>query len=274
MAFGKRHGDLSGAPHRPPASGFATVPTGLPGAQRVAPKPIQAGQYHVASDLSEIGKGGVELDRAAERITDFLLETYNDQRGVNAETILSAAGALAGFATQQAVWEGLVRPGKASATGAFLVAKAESGELYFFSDLVNTLLMATTEDQLSVWRFIAATAVKLGAQSLPPLRPILDDCSETVGTPAFGVPTLPSHLALKELPRQALRHWSQIKSILLAGGVQPLNWPWVIAIATQNIMSQAKDALPADIAALVVMQAAIRMAKVDPRKVPGGTIVD
>jgi hypothetical protein len=205
---------------------------------------------------------------------NFLLETYNDESGVNAETVLSAAGALAGFAAQEAIWEGFVRPGEMTAAQAIVRVETESGETYFFGDLLNMILTSTREGHLSIWGLVAGAATKLGAELLPPLAPMFAHCAETVGTPAFGVPVLPSHLALKELPRQALRHWPQVKSILLSAGVPPLHWPLEIAVAAQKIIVLAKDALAADFGALVVMQAAIPMSKVDPRTVPGGTMVD
>jgi hypothetical protein len=257
MAFGKRPGTS-----QLPPTASAPPPSALPGSRRIGP------------NLVELGKGEADPAGAAARIVRYLLDTYNDQHGVNAETVLSATGALAGFAAQEAIWEGFVRPGKITAAQALVRVGTKSGETYFFGDFLNTILMSTQEGHLSIWGLVAGAAVKLGAQSLPPLEPIFAHCSETVGTPAFGVPVLPSNLALKELPRQALRHWPQIKSILLSAGLQPLHWPLEIGVAAQNLILQVNDALPADIGALVVMQAAIPMSKVDPRTVPGGTMVE
>jgi hypothetical protein len=258
MAFGKRQGGSSGPQ---PPSGSAPSPSALPGPSPNAPRLIQ------------IGKREADPTDASARIVRFLLDAYRDERRVNAETVISAAGALAGFAAQEAIWEGIVQPGKMTAAQALVRVETSSGEIYFFGDFLNMILTSTQEGQLSVWSFAAAAAVKSGAQSLPPLKPIFAHCSETVGTPAFGVPVLPSNLALKELPRQALRHWPQVKSILLSAGVQPLHWPLDLGVAAQKLILRANDVLPADISALVVMQAAIPMSKVDPRTVPGGTMV-
>jgi hypothetical protein len=260
MAFGKRSGGPSGPPQPPSAS--APPSSALPGSRRIAP------------NLIELGKGETDPAGGTDRIVRFLLDAYGDKHGVNAETVLSAAGALAGFAAQEAIWEGLVRPGKIASAQALVRVETKSGETYFFGDLLNTIVTSTQEGHLSIWSLAAGAAVKLGAQSLPRLEPIFAHCSETVGTPAFGVPVLPSNLALKELPRQALRHWPHIKSILLSAGVQPLHWPLEIGRAAQFLILQVNNALPADIGALVVMQAAIPMSKVDPRMVPGGTMVD
>src|SRR5579871_2699739 len=88
MSFGKRRGGPSGA--QQPASASASAPAGLPGAQIIGPNLLHLG--------TEKPNG------PAARIVRFLLDTYTD--GVNIETILSAAGALAGFAAQEGIWEG------------------------------------------------------------------------------------------------------------------------------------------------------------------------
>jgi hypothetical protein len=227
----------------------------------------------IAPNLLHIGDGEDDSTGGAARIVRFLVETYQGD-DVNAETLLSAAGALAGFAAQEAIWEGYVRTGQLAAAQAIARVETTSGETYFFGDLLNTILASTKEGHLSVWTFVAGAAMSLGAPTLPPLVPMFEHCAATIGTPAFGVPVLPSHVRLREMPRQALRHWPQIKSILLSAGVEPLHWPLEIGVAAQKIIVLTKDALPADFGALVVMQAAIPMSKVDPRTVPGGTMLE
>ena len=258
MSFGKRR-DFVPAPPRGPAA-LALPPSSLPNSRRLAPS------------LLQIANGEDDSTGGAARIVRFLLETYDDG-SVNPETVLCAAGALAGFAAQEAIWEGFVRTGQMEAAHA-LARVEKAGETYFFSDLLNTILSSTKEGHLSVWGFVAGAAMSLGAPTLPPLAPMFEHCAGTIGTPAFGLPVLPSHVRLKELPRQALRHWPQIKSILLSVGVQPLQWPLEIGVAAQKIIILTKDMLPPDFGALVVMQAAIPMSKVDPRTVPGGTMIE
>jgi len=258
MSFGKRR-YTAPAPPRGPAA-LALPPSPLPNARRISP------------DLLQIGNGEDDSAGGAARIVRFLLEAYDDGE-VNAATVLNAAGALAGFAAQEAIWEGLVRNGQMEPAHAF--ARVEKlGETYFFGDLLNTILASTKEGHLSVWTFVAGAAVSLGAPTLPPVAPMFEHCAGTVGTKAFGIPVLPFHIKLKELPRQALRHWPQIKSILLSAGVEPLHWPLEIGVAAQKIILLTKDSLPADFGALVVMQAAIPMSKIDPRTVPGGTMIE
>jgi hypothetical protein len=259
MSFGKRR-DFVPPPPRGPAA-LALPPSSLPNTRRLSP------------NLIEMGNGEDDSTGGAARIVRFLVEIYKGD-DVNAETVLSAAGALAGFAAQEAIWEGYVRTGKLVAAQAIARVKTKSGETYFFSDLLNTILASTKDGHLSVWSLVAGAAVSLDAPTLPPLAPMFEHCAATIGTPAFGIPVLPSHVRLREMPRQALRHWPHIKSILLSAGVESLHWPLEIGVAAQKIIVMTKDMLPPDFGALVVMQAAIPMSKVDPRTVPGGTMVE
>ena len=253
MAFGKRPGGPAVTPNS------SASRQEFPGSRMVGPNLVEVGR---PSDQPASGQ----------RIVDFLIEQYRDAQGISAETILSAAGALAGFAAQEAIWEGLIRTGKMKAAQALVCVKTKSGETYYFGDFLNMILASTQEGQLSIWRLVGGAAAKAGAKSLPKLEPAFARCAQTVGTPEFGKPQLPASLVLKELPRDSLRHWPSIKAMLEM--VQPLLWPLEIATAAQKLIVQAKDAIPPDIAAWVVMQAAIAMSKVDPKTVPGGTTVE
>ena len=109
MAFWKRRGSSS------------EPPLGLPGARLIGP------------NLARVGPDKPHgPDTGVMRIVHFLLEAYNDEHGANAETVLSAAGALAGFAAQQAIWEGFVRPGQLAVAQAAhaLSAEADGSDSY------------------------------------------------------------------------------------------------------------------------------------------------
>lgn len=261
MVFGKRPGSA-----RPPQVSASPSPA--------LDQPEFPRSRQISPCLVSFGSGESHPADGSERLVRFLIDAYSDERGVQAETILSAAGALAGFAAQESIWEGFVRPGKLTRVQAFVCVQTKSGQTYYFGDLLNKIVASTTRGELSIWRMVAGAAVQLGAQSLPDLKPIFVQCSETVGTPAFGRPPQAEKWSLKELPRDALRHWPPVKSILLTAGVQPPHWGLEVALAAQKLILQIKDVVPPDIAAFIVMQSAIPMSKIDPRTVPGGSIVD
>lgn len=257
MVFGKRLGPLSG---NSTASGAA------------APQPEFAGARPVTPGFIAFGNEAAAVS-AADRIQRYLSNAYPGAQQGQVETMLSAAGALAGFAAQQAIWEGLVRPGKLTPTQAFTRVGTKSGQAFFFGDLLNRILVSTEHGELSIWRIVAAIAQKSGSDLLPPLTPVFAYCAETVGSEAFDAPMRPGS-RLSERPTRALRHWSQVKSILVTAGIQPVHWPLEIAAATQKLIEGSISVVEPDMAALIVMEAAIPMSRIDPRTVPGGTIVE
>jgi hypothetical protein len=263
MPFGKRqvppgHANPPPGPTAAARSAAAAMaePPEFPSARRVTP------------NLIEFGDGESTTADGATRIVNFLTDAYCDQ---GSETLLSAAGALAGFAAQQALWEALVRPGKVSAEKLFMRVTTKSGETFFFGDFLNKVLASTQTGELSIWRLVAAGAALSGAR-VPSLEPLFEHAAATIGSPEFGTPAFLKKLQLKEPPREALRHWPQIKTILVTAGKEPFHWPLEIAVATQKLIEARDHEMPPDIAALIVMEAAIPMSKVDPRTVPGGTM--
>jgi hypothetical protein len=228
----------------------------------------------IGAGLLAIGNGGQPPDVGYTLIAQFLFEQYKDERGVHVETLLNAVGALAGFAAQEAVWEGVVRPGKMPVEKAFVRIETKDGDVYYFGDFTNTILTSTNEGELSIWRIVAGAAVQNGAAMLPNLPSLFGACAKSLGHPQFGVPAWAARGALHELPWDALRHWPAVRRMLEDARKPPLHWPLEIACAAQILMNMTKQSVASDKAALIIMEAAIPMSKVDPRHVPGGTVVE
>lgn len=208
----------------------------------------------------------------AARILSFICSAYEAPYGTSPETALSAIGALAGFAAQQAIWEGFVKPGHMAPEQAFIVCQSQDGEIFFYGDMLNTILVSTKRGELSIWRFVAGGAADAGIDQdrLPDLKPIFKHCAATAGTTEFGIPTWTGNRALKEAPRDALRHWSKVKNIFETARTNPLHWPLEIAVAANKLIGISKKTVSPDKAAFIVMEAAISMSKVNPKLVPGG----
>ncbi len=184
------------------------------------------------------------------------------------ETILTAVGALAGFAAQHGIWEAVVKPGKMALQQAFVVVETRSGETYFFGDFLNNILATQKPEYLSVWKIVSATARSMGAIELPDLVPMFKNCAETVGTPQFGVPNLPDGCTPSLLPRDALiRFWPGALKMLRVGS-DPLTCAVDVATAAEHLMLSMKGEIDPALAARIVMEAAIPMSKIDPLTVP------
>ena len=188
------------------------------------------------------------------RVADWLMRELKDQRGVHCETMLTVVGALAGYAAQQALWEGMVKPGKLAISQAFKVIEAPSGETFFFGDALDTILASVEPKHLSIWKIVAGSALTGGGEHLPDIPNLLRHCEATAGTSQFGLPRLPDDHLPSILPRLAL--------------AEPLTWPLHMANAAQKLMLAMKGSIAPDLAVKIVMEAAVPMSRVDPTTVP------
>jgi hypothetical protein len=201
------------------------------------------------------------------RIADWLMRELKDERGVHCETMLTAIGALAGYAAQQALWEGMVKPGKLAIQQAFKVVEMPSGETYFFGDSLDAILASMEPQQASIWKIVAGGVLAQGGEHLPDIGNLLRHCEATAGTSQFGLPRLPDDHLPGILPRIALdRFWPGAR--LLLALAEPLTWPLHMANAAQKLMLAMKGSIAPDLAVKIVMEAAVPMSRVDPTTVP------
>ena len=202
------------------------------------------------------------------RIADWLKRELTDQRGtIHCETLLTVIGALAGYAAQQALWEGMVKPGKLAIAEAFKVVETPSGATYFFGDTLDTLLVSMEPKYVSLWKIVAGNVLAAGGDHLPNINDLLRHSAATVGTSAFGLPRLPDDHLPSILPRAALeRFWPDARMLLALS--EPLQWPLLMAHAAQKLMQAMKGSIAPDLAVKIVMEAAVPMSRVDPTTVP------
>jgi hypothetical protein len=217
----------------------------------------QAGQQAVLAGLGD----------TPTRIADWLMRTLKDERGIHCETLLTVIGALAGYAAQQALWEGMVKPGKLAIAQAFKVVETPSGATYFFGDTLDSLLVSMEPKHISIWKIVAGSALSAGGEHLPSVPDLLRHCAATAGTSAFGLPRLPDDHLPSILPRNALeRFWPDARMLLTLS--EPLQWPLLMAHAAQKLMQAMKGSIAPDLAVKIVMEAAVPMSRVDPTTVP------
>jgi hypothetical protein len=197
--------------------------------------------------------GGKEL---AQR----LIAAMTNDRGVHVESLLCAAGALAGYSCQAAV-RAKNRAQGHDEVAHLTVAEASDGQRYFFGDLLNKYV---AESELSVWSIAAGGAQRCGCANLPDINPIFKHVAQSVGTENFGVPRLPEEHPVHELPRSYLeRFWPQFFPMVERFCPNPDHWPALFGLAIQDLLSQTKGALDPCLSLQVVMESAIPMSKVN-----------
>ncbi|MDR2378841.1 MAG: hypothetical protein LBD70_05400 [Bifidobacteriaceae bacterium] len=188
-----------------------------------------------------------------------LLEVLQtDPAGVRAELLLAVPALLAGYACQAATWESLVVGLGYPAESVFLIAGASDGGLYPFSDPMNQLLL---EDDYSVWGLVAAQARAQTDQPLPDAVDTVTHVVQTIGTPAFGHPRLPSGLTLGEDAVDVLKAaWPRFLPLLGLTCAMPEEWPTLFAFALRRSMDAVADLIAPDAASLIVIECAVPMA--------------
>lgn len=233
------------------------------------PDTLAKAREQLSGGVSGTGK---QYDSAAVagKILDLVMGETAEPEGIHVETVLTALGALAGFAAQMGIREDFIKSGKISAEKAFNVVTTNDGGIYYFGDLLNEGLVATRQGGLSVWSLVGGAAQHLGAKTLPDLKDLFAHVSRTVGGAEFGVPRLPLEHMPQQPPFELLeKFWNPVRNLMATSVTSPSHWPLVLGYAAQLAVKRAKDLVDPGMAARVVMEAAVPMSKVDPQRVRG-----
>ena len=233
------------------------------------------GGHAVPGDAGAGRAATAASDDLESAIVAWLSHDLRRGKQVQYEAVLCALGALAGYAAQQAIREALVKPGKLSLDQAFVVIETRSGEVYFFGDLLNAVIVSEEDAKrggrasghASIWKIVSDAGYEAGAINLPDVIDMIKHCAATVGSQEFGLPRVPEAHMPEILPRDAVsRLWPEARRRL--AGTEPMSWPLHLAMAAHKLIVEVKDALRPDIAVLIVMEAAVPMSKIDPVTLP------
>ncbi len=288
MVFGwlkKKTKKAADKPSAAPTSSAAPPPP--PAAQaQPTPPPLAASRPRAPWGPED----DIAANQAIGGLRNFLLSALKTERGIQAETLLVAAGALTGYSAIHAVFEAYLKRGRAqigdaeaASTGnAIVEVKGKDGQTYYLGDLINSFLAASAgpvSRPFFVWGYLAGIAINSGvlAAELPDLNEMFKHAASTVGSPEFGIPRMPPNLKPMLTPRQAVdRLWPAVRTGLAriegpgpgGRGIDVEHWPILCAIAAQQLINQTKGVMDVKVALRLVMESAIFMSKIDPRSVP------
>ncbi len=205
---------------------------------------------------------------ASDRVLQFLMEKLMDERGIHIETIFCALGALSGFGCQMAIREGLIKTGKVTEGDALVEVVTTSNEVFYFGEFLNEPLLSVAPGRISVLSLILAATEAAGGKMFPDIENIVLKTADTCGTPEFYEMNLPKDHQPHITPLEALRRfWPECQAVLEAANTDPIHWGWIIAQAAQTLIMQGKAVLEPEMAAKIVMEAAIPMSKMSPAAV-------
>lgn len=186
-------------------------------------------------------------------------------------TLLAAAGAVAGYAAQRALFA------EAGAWSAGTqVATTKAGYTFYFGDPLNHMLVpaAAADAPLRLWP-VAAGAAQAAGVAPPDVNAMFAHVSHTIGqdldffpTPDDAQPKLGGIALLKHVWPRALDCFEGRLSgkVLRGEGVVPQRWrPVVAAYVAHFGLRQSQATLHPATGATLVMESAIYASKVDPK---------
>jgi hypothetical protein len=180
-------------------------------------------------------------------------------RGVHAESLMCAVGALSGYSCQATV-RAINRSQGLDEVTHLAVASTDDGQSFFFGDMLNKYV---AEDEMSVWSLAAGGAQACGCVNIPDIEPIFKHVAESIGTEDFGVPRLPEGHPVHDLPRNYLeRLWPQFSPMVERFCPNPEHWPILYGLAIQELLSQTNGILDPCLSLRVIMESAIPMSKI------------
>lgn len=189
-----------------------------------------------------------------------VLNALKDERGVHTESLLCALGALAGYACQASLHAQSTSSDPQSPS-PFVIIEAGDGKKYYFGDQLNRPL---AESEYSVWSLTGGAAKHHGAQNLPDIRKIFEYVTQSIGSNDFGLPRLPNGLHTSATPLAYVKAmWPYLFPQVKQFCATPQEWPILFGVAIQEAIALAKNVVAPDDAALIVMESAIPMSKVN-----------
>lgn len=188
----------------------------------------------------------------ATEVLNRLILAMRDKRGVQAESMLCALGALGGFACQMA----------ARGKGAPLEAREAGGKTYYFGPGINKPL---AESPTSILALAKGAANAMGVMETPDIQDIFKHAIDTMGTNRFGIPRVPEKNRPRDLPENYARAlWPVLIPTIKLFCKDPAEWPIVFGYAIQQVMKESEKVLNPGFAVKLVMEAAVPASKIDP----------
>lgn len=196
----------------------------------------------------------------AKEIFQRLAQGMKDEKGVHAESLLCALGAVAGYSCQAGIRSEFIEGKGLNEQQVFVIIGCAGGSQYFFGDMINKPL---AENRYSVWSLAAGAAQHMGLNELIDLEDIFKHVSQTVGSSSFGVPRIPDDHKPGDLPQNYLKHLWPVLLPIAKTFCPPAEWPLLFGLAVQEGMHWSKDVIDPALALSIVMESAVPMAKVD-----------
>jgi hypothetical protein len=203
----------------------------------------------------------------------------DDQQRVHAETLMTAAGAIAGFGAHISLASNAEAMNTQAAAGRLQLVELKDGRVVLQGPALDDMLCAPTVElaPARVWNTLAGTAIARGAREadLPDLTAMFAHVANAFLTEREAWPSTPSAARPLLNAREALRVTGPIAVQCLtfkagpAGGpVMAKSWVAVTAQAAAALLAQSSGAIAPALAAQLAMEAAIYTSRLRPVQPP------
>ena len=230
-------------------------------------------------------RGNLAMGNLRENMLRFL----RTERGVHAETLMTAMGALTGFAAQNAA---LIRAATATSSlgqGPFdglVLVGGEPGNRYLAGNWINAHLFDEIGSVFPLWGFMAAAVLDTGVPlgDLAEIGEIARYVASSLGTADYGRLRAPMGHEPGLPPNELLRRlWPLVLQIFALpippefsekSKDEPLleeaHWPIIVSNVTAQFIRMTKDALDPRLSFALAMESAVISCKVDPEWIEPG----
>ena len=196
----------------------------------------------------------LSVERATALVIAQIVTVLGGRTAAHVPTMHAALGALAGFACQQTL----------------LLEGGTKWAQPMRAEHLDCMLLNDQPRDGSLWAGLCAAAGSVGSQHLPDADKLLQSTLRCVGTSQFGRITLPLEYKLMLQPQEALiALWAPMCDRLRAAGASAEALPRLFAaVSAQHVVIENRS-VPPHVALRIVMQAALAMALIEPRIIPG-----
>lgn len=218
---------------------------------------LDALQRYIKAHQAEDPLIGAKI--GGKQVAHSLMGIMTDSKGIHIDSLLTALGALAGYACQVAAFHSP----EVMKDVAVMKIEGEDGRTYLFGNAANATLI---ESPISLWSLAAGQAKALGYEDVEQfdVLGIFKHVAGTIGSEAYGVPRwIEGHVAGSPPIEYLLHLWPIMQYLASKFCENRAQWHQLFGFAIQEIMRYGASVLVPEIALHIVMESAVPMAKID-----------
>ena len=215
-------------------------------------------------------------NNAVESLNNALLKRVSLKGRIHAETLVSAIGCIAGYATKQATLNRMKIEGIPLEPPEINIVTIKNKKNYLYAERINQAFfkdMNAVSGKFSFWGFVSGPALEICGEpaALPKLEDMFTHVTEQIATEQaelsvgdYGQPFLPPEQLLKATWPIGAAYLAQKQKIGSTIVDPPITnyWPIICGCVANGIIYKVKDVLNPSSAYTICMESAIYCSKI------------